>query len=129
MSADFSNLTAKGLTDEGTYTPDNLFGGKDMVTRLVTIDTGNLARGSVLGKITATGKYVLSASAASDGSQVPDAILLEPADASSADAQAVVAIAGRGFNQAALILGAGHTLASIADALRDKNIYFESVIG
>ena len=40
----------------------------------------------MLGKITATGKYVASAVGASDGSQTPAAIAIYGADASSADA-------------------------------------------
>jgi hypothetical protein len=37
---------------------------------------GVLPRGALLGKITASGKYVLSLAAANDGSQVPDAVSL-----------------------------------------------------
>lgn len=127
MSTDFANINASGLNDEGSYAPDRLHDRETQAIK-VTIDTGVLARGSVLGKITSTGKYVLSASASSDGSQTPDCILAEPVDASSADQEAIVYIKGR-FNQAALTLGAGHTLASIADGLRDKSIYLESVVG
>ena len=52
-------------------------------TEIVTIASGeNLTRGAVLGKVTANGKYVLSASAAVDGSEDPVAVLAEDTDAS-----------------------------------------------
>ena len=57
---------------EGTYAPDKLIAGNAhlLVGRKVTIISGqNLVRGAVLGKITASGKYNLSLSAAADGSQ------------------------------------------------------------
>ena len=47
---------------------------------------GILAPGSVLGRVTATGKYVVSAVGATDGSQTPGAINIYGADASAADA-------------------------------------------
>jgi hypothetical protein len=86
---DFNNINAAGVTNEGTYTPDKL-NDRDTVTRVRTIASGAgvLPRGALLGKITATGKYILSLAAAADGSQVPDAILLEPVDATAADVPA-----------------------------------------
>lgn len=56
--------------------------------------------------ITASGKFVLSAAAASDGSETPDAILAETVDASAEDKQAVVYFSGE-FNENALTLGTG----------------------
>ena len=41
----------------------------------------------MLGKVTASGKYVASAVGASDGSQVPAAISIYGADASASDAE------------------------------------------
>jgi hypothetical protein len=51
----------------------------------VTIDTGALVSGTVLGKITASGKYVILAPAAVDGSAVAAGILYEACDATAAD--------------------------------------------
>lgn len=111
----------------GTYNHDNLIAGSavNAVTESIVIDTGNLVRGSVLGKITATGKYVLSASAAADGSQTPVAILAEDADATSADVTTVAYLTGE-FNTAALTLGAGHTVDSIKAGLRDLGIFLKT---
>lgn len=120
-------MTVQGFTSQGSFTPDNLIAGEYPRTeRMVTIASGaDLTKGAVLGKITASGKYKLSASASNDGSEVPDAILAETASAATADVQAVVYFSGE-FNELALTLGAGHTTASVKPTLRDKNIYLRS---
>ncbi|MDI3489564.1 MAG: hypothetical protein PWP11_841 [Thauera sp.] len=109
---------------EGTYAPDKLIAGNAhlLVGRKVTIVSGqNLTRGAVLGKITASGKYNLSLSGASDGSQTPDLILAENCDASSGD-KVALAYARGDFNANALTLGTAHTVASITEGLRAKGI-------
>jgi hypothetical protein len=108
---DFSNINANGVTQEGVYSPDKLF-DRDTITRAGTISSGAgvLARGTLLGKITATGEYVLSLAAAADGSQVPDAVLLETVDATAADVVAAIAVAGK-FAIQGMTFGAGHTAA------------------
>lgn len=88
----------------------------------ITLVSGqNLTRGAVLGKITASGKYTLSASAAADGSQTPAAILAVDTNASGGD-KATVAYFRGDFQAQALTLGAGHTLASVKAGLRAANI-------
>lgn len=115
---------AEGFKDQGEYTPDNLLAGEyPRVERVVTIAAGaDLAKGAVLGRVTANGKFKLSASASTDGSQTPDAVLAEKANAAGGDVQAVVYFSGE-FNENALVLGAGHTLDSVRIALRTKNVY------
>lgn len=112
-----------GVTSDA-YSPDLLVAGDfPRITRSVTLATGqNLVRGAVLGKITASGKYVLSASAANDGSQTPVAVLVDDCDASGGDKTVGIYESGE-FLGSALTLGAGHTLASIRDGLRDLNIH------
>jgi hypothetical protein len=107
-----------------SFTPSNLLlPDFQPVSRQVTILSGqNVARGAVLGKITASGKYILSLSAAVDGSQTPDAILAEDCDATGGDKVTVAYFAG-GFNTNALVLGAGHTVASITEGLRAKDVH------
>lgn len=57
----------------------------------VTLISGqNLAAGTVLGKITASGKYTLHDAAAADGSQTAAAILYDATDASAGDTPCVV---------------------------------------
>ena len=50
--------------------------------------------GSVLGKITASGKYTLSPATGADGSQVATAVLLYAVDATLADATGIVLVRG-----------------------------------
>ncbi len=118
---------AEGFTNQGDYTPDNLLAGEyPRLERLVTIAAGaDLAKGAVLGRITASGKFKLCASASSDGSQTPDAILAEKASAAGADVQAVVYFSGE-FNENALTLGAGHTLDAVRLTLKAKSIYLRA---
>ena len=110
---------AKGFTDQGTCTPDNLFAGEfPAIKRLETITGGAaLTRGAVLGCITASGLYCLSVASASDGSQKPVAILAEDVNAAANDVQAVVYLSGE-FNSNALTYGEGHTAASVCKSLR-----------
>jgi hypothetical protein len=116
-------MNAKFQT-EGVFTPDALIAGNHhlLVGRKVTIASGqSRTRGDVLGKVTANSKYLLSLSAASDGSEAPDAILAEDCDASGGDKQAMAYFRGD-FNTGGLTLGAGHTVASITEGLRAKGI-------
>ena len=61
-------------------------GQRSRETITIASGAGVIAAGTVLGKVTASGKYVASSVAASDGSEVPTAINIYGADASSADA-------------------------------------------
>lgn len=56
----------------------------------VTITGGSFVAGTVLGKITATGKYTLHDPAATDGSQTAAAVLYADVDAIAADQEGVV---------------------------------------
>ncbi len=112
-----------------TYTPDNLLAGDyPVVTDIVVILTGEvLARGAVLGKITASGKHILCDSAAVDGSAVPVAILAEAVDATAADVNAEVYLSGA-FNEAGVTVAAGDTADTVRAALRDVNIYLKKAV-
>jgi Bacteriophage lambda head decoration protein D len=106
------------------YTPDQLIAGNadELVGEKITVLSGQvLLRGAVLGKITASSKYILSLSAAADGSQTPDLILAEDCDATAGDMQALAYSRGD-FIAEKVTLGAGHTVASIKEGLRVKNI-------
>lgn len=102
-------------------TDPQIIAGGTYTTRVVTILSGEVRdAGSVLGKITASGKYKLSASAAGDGSQTPALVLAQDIDASGGDKQALCyETCSGGVVSSALILGAGHTIASIRDTMRD----------
>lgn len=110
-----------------TFTPDGLIAGDYPIQREVgTLISGqNLARGTVLGKITASGKYTTALSASSDGSQNPVAILVDAVDASGGDKPCSVYLSGE-FNTNAMTFGTGITIANSKDALRDLNIYLQT---
>lgn len=74
-----------------------------------------------------TYKYKLSAAAATDGSEVPCAILWYDTDASSADKLCPVATRGL-FNERALTFGTGHTADSTREALQLLGIHLRSSI-
>jgi len=107
------------------YSPDALISrnGTLLVSETVTLASGqNLQRGALLGQITSGGKFVLSLSASSDGSQTPLAILAQDCDASAADAPALIYTRGD-FQAHAVTLGASHTVASVKAGLADRGIF------
>ena len=117
------------FTSTSSVAPDSLIirDGMPVNSRSITLISGqNLTRGAVLGRITASGKYTLSLSAAVDGSQTPDLILAEDTDASGGD-KTTTAYESGAFNQDKLVLGASHTLASIQEGLRAKNLVLKKV--
>ncbi|MFG5121613.1 head decoration protein [Methylorubrum sp. POS3] len=59
-------------------------------TAIVAAGAGKLKSGHVLGRLTASGKFVPATAASSDGAQTAVAILVFPVDASSADQRAVI---------------------------------------
>lgn len=126
VTAQADNPQVPGISAQ-SYNPDQLIAGRvPQVTETVTIVSGQgvLKRGTVLGLVTASGKYIKSLSAASDGSQNPSAILADDIDATSGDVKAGVYFTGE-FNGNALILGASWTVATAKAALRGVGIYIK----
>lgn len=109
---------------------DALHSGDFPITeREVTIPAGAaLTRGAVMGRITANGQFLLSASAAVDGSQTPVAILMQDVAASGSARVGVVAFSGE-FNATKLSFGAGHTAATVDWPLRQAGIFLKTVQG
>ena len=86
-------------------------------TVTLTSGAGKLEPGTVLGKITTGGKFSQLAPAASNGSQNAAGILWGPADATAADAAAVVVLRGPAIvNRNDLIWPTGATEPQIAAA-------------
>ncbi|KEQ05744.1 head decoration protein [Pseudorhizobium pelagicum] len=92
---------------------------------IVISGAGVVQSGTVLGKITASGKYKPVTVAAVDGSQNAAAILLDPVDATSADAAAVVIAREAIVVQQGLLYGADVDTAAerlaVHNALRALN--------
>ena len=109
---------------------DLFFHDIDHMPEKVTIASGEgeLTRGTLLGKVTADGKYRLSVDTESDGSQVPEAILAEDVDATSADVDNVVIYLTGAFNVEKITFGGAHDQANTRDVLRDKNIFLRQPV-
>lgn len=114
-------------SQEAVFAPPQLLSGGTYTTRKVTILSGqDLKAGAVLGKIAASSKHILSLSAAGDGSETPDLVLLQDCDATGGDTEAIaLETCTQGLNADALTIGTGHTLASIREGLRDKGILID----
>ena len=100
-------------------------GSQQTTTHLVfTITAGTVAFviGDVITVPVLAGNYKLSASAAGDGSAVPDCILLEDVDASSQAKLAPVLKSGKA-NIHLLTYGTGHSAGTVVSALRTRGIH------
>lgn len=113
------------------FVPDGLIArnAQLLISEKVTLLSGqSLKRGALVGKITASGKYVLSASAAADGSQAPVAVLAHDSNATAGDAQSLIYTRGD-FQTSGITFGTGHTAASTKDALADRGIFLINTQG
>ncbi len=124
MDPNLSGVHAAGLAPLGNTVPVNLIGGEFPIKQKVVVLAGGAIHkaGELLGQVTASKKYVLSASASSDGSQGPSAILAHDVDATDGDIEVVVYLTGE-FRKEAVTLGTGHTVDSVSAALRDLSIF------
>lgn len=119
------------LFKKDTFTPDQLVAGNPALllnASIIVLAGQNLVRGALLGKITASGKYILSLTAAADGSQTPAAILVDDVNATAADKAALIYTRGD-FLADAVTYGTGHTAASVAAALKTQAIYLITAQG
>lgn len=116
-------MTRASFIANAAHDPNGIVaGGFDFKADSETLLTGtNYVAGTLLGKITASGKFTTSLSAASDGSEVPVAVLLEDVDASSGDQSAVILKMGSVVSDK-VIFGTGHTLASVKDDLMARGV-------
>ncbi len=115
----------------GAYDGTSLFHDDPVPThRGVTIlnPAADLKRGTVMGRITASGKWTTSLSGASDGSQVPRGILAFDIANPAADVKGAVYDQGT-FVAEKLIYGTGHTAATVeaACAAASINIRVKSI--
>ncbi|QWA09797.1 head decoration protein [Sodalis ligni] len=114
---------------QDTFIPDQLVSGPlQLVTDTVTILMGGVyKRGTVLGVITASGKYIASVKTATDGSQNPSAILADDVDATAADVTGGVYLMGE-FNQNRLTFDASWTVTTLKPAFRPLGIFLRDSI-
>lgn len=86
-----------GMSQIGSTTADNLLGDHPFITKAVTLKSGaaEYPRGTVLGKVTASGLYVPVAPAAEDGSEKAVGVLTETMTVTAdADEPAVMYVHG-----------------------------------
>ncbi|HAT7708243.1 head decoration protein [Enterobacter roggenkampii] len=114
---------------QDVYVPDQLVSGPlQLVTDTVTITGGKAyKRGTVLGVVTASGGYQLSVKTATDGSEVPSAILVDDVDATAGDVQGGVYLMGE-FNGHRIIIDNSWTVETVAQALRPSSIFIRDVV-
>lgn len=114
---------ASGFTDQGELVHDHLIAGEfPRFAEMAFVGGGLLNRGAVLGRVSVDGRYLLSTTSATDGSQVAQVILAQDIDATTSDVEAVVYLTGE-FNELVLTFGEGHTPQSVHDSLRDNSIF------
>ena len=104
---------------EGVYGAEFLLSNEETLSldKGVLISGQNLNVGTVLGKITASGKYTLHNNAASDGSEVAAAILYNTTDASVGDTACTVLTRLAEVAEAKLIFKSGISAANKAAAI------------
>ena len=114
---------------QDVYVPDQLVSGPlRLVTDTKTITGGKAyKRGTVLGVVTASGGYQLSVKTATDGSEVPSAILVDDVDATAGDVQGGVYLMGE-FNGHRIIIDNSWTVETVAQALRPSSIFIRDVV-
>lgn len=118
------NQFAPGMKSS-LFLPDQLIAGTlQLVTDSGTITGGSFKRGTVLGMITASGKYTKSVKTAADGSQNPVAILVDNVDASTADQNGGLYLMGE-FNQNVIIYDNSWTVPVLKAALRPLAIFLK----
>lgn len=108
-----------GVTAHAAYDPSGILinGAAPRRFETVTLLSGeNRTKGALLGKITSGGKYKLSTTGASDGSQLASnlAVLMQDCDASGGDKTCLVLITGD-VDFAKLTVGASWTYALLKD--------------
>lgn len=129
------NPFAPGVQAE-TYLPDQLIAGNEhLVTETDTLNQQGAvsARGTLMGKITATGNIIPCVKTAADGSQVPYGILVDQTDATGGAVLCGVYVKGE-FNVNKMTIDAswGANLAAQVAALlapcRNAQLYLKTPI-
>lgn len=132
MSVNLQYPARAQQVDDIAHVQFELPGSRPRFMNFTILGGQTLAKGSVLGKITASGKLKLAASAAGDGSQNCMAVLNTAISTFEADGTTPkdmtfdVIVSGAVLNPAALVLGAGTTSAVAQDALRALGFQFRT---
>jgi len=111
--------------ESDTFNYDNLLAGGDLtVLEIGTIDeTGEVKRGTVLGRVSATNTFKICKEGATDGSQEPCAILAEDIKAGAENKDKYIYLSGK-FNKDAVIFDSSITNKNKAKIELHKNSVF-----
>lgn len=117
-----------GVT-HSVFNPDQLISGPlQVVTDTgVIAKSGVLKRGTILGMVTTSGEYVISKKDATDGSEIPCAILVDDVDTTTDAASGGLYLMGE-FNQNRIIFDGAWTPAELKDALRQFSIFLRDSV-
>jgi hypothetical protein len=110
-------------TITGTVLADNLvLSDLPWVTRTVTIASGTIVRGCVVGMITISGEFVACDHTAIDGSENPRGVLLEDCDASAATVDVGIYSTGYFYGDG-LTFGGTSVLADLREAMELNGLH------
>jgi hypothetical protein len=114
-------------TVTGSYSPDNLvLGDLPTISYDETVISGqDVTRGTVMGRITASGKLTACDHTAGDGSETPYGIMAEDCDASLADVECGAYVFGH-FDSESLTFGGTSTISDLKVAMRLVGLYTRS---
>lgn len=108
-------MTTTVTLDMDAYIASSAFGP---VLKVQTILAGaDLVKGTILGRVTASGKLAAYDATSEDGSETPVAVLMEDAAAASADVDAIVGFGGAYVEASMTGLDAAATLSMEARAI------------
>lgn len=107
-------ITHQGFSEEGTF---------------ISLAADTYVEGTVLGRVTASGKWTPYVSGAADGSQVPKAILMaEVVTTGVQDVPLFVMISGRTKSSLTIAHGVGPVTLAEGDALRSYGIIVQPFV-
>ena len=108
----------------GNEVVDNLLVGDFHFTDTETLDENqDLERGAVLGRITASGKMILSIDTAVDGSETPEMVLLDDAVTAAAENLNIPVLVFGQVNEEALSFGGAHDKTTVKAPLKANGVY------
>ncbi len=122
-------MSLEKVTESCEY--DNLFAGwvqpVNSDSMVIASGQGVLVRGTVLGKLTASGNGAIVDSSLTDGSETVYAVLAEDVDATSEDVEAPVYLTGE-FNENELVFGGSDDADTHRTQSRNIGIFFKDVV-
>ncbi|OBU13316.1 head decoration protein [Morganella psychrotolerans] len=114
---------------QAIFNPDQLISGPLQVVTDpgIIAKAGILKRGTILGKVKASGEYALSKKDAVDGSEIPCAILVDDVNTTENSVSGGVYLMGE-FNQNRIIFDATWTATELKDALRPFSVFLRDSV-